>query len=171
MHGYQILLNYRATPTQDIAPWVTLTDILNNQVPFNLVNDKIILIGVTDATIKDNFNTPYNQEIRGLMLHAQMVSQILSAVENQRFILWFFPQWGDALSIWFWSLIGGIISWRFRLLLRLGLIGGATVSLYGICFISLLVKGCLLPLVPSLLVLLTTSIVVTVGSQFKAHRQ
>jgi CHASE2 domain-containing sensor protein len=157
--GFQILLNYRSSQVpQDVAEQVTFTDVLTNQVKPDFIKDKIILIGVTDPTIQDNFNTPYNQEIRGLILHAQMVSQIISAVKDQRALLWFWPLWGDALWVWAWSVVGGVLVWYFLPSpLRLGLAGAvAILTLNGICFSVLLTSGGLLPLVPSALALVAT---------------
>jgi CHASE2 domain-containing sensor protein len=160
LQGFQLLLNYRSNQSlKEIAEQVTLTDILTNQVKPDFVKDKIILIGVTDPMIKDDFNTPYNQQIRGLALHAQMVSQLISAVEEQRPLLGFWPFWGDVLWVWAWSVVGGIVTWHFRSSpLRLAFTGGiAIITLNGICFILLLTKGGLLPLVPSALALVAIS--------------
>jgi CHASE2 domain-containing sensor protein len=164
LEGFQVLLNYRSNKSpKEIARQVTLTEVLTNKIEQNWVKDKIILIGVTDSTLyPDDFNTPYNQEtynqeIPGLLLHAQMVSQLVSAVNEKRPLLWFCPIWGDALSVWAWSLVGGIIVWRLPSLLHIGLAGGvAIIILNGICFIFLLTTGGLLPLVPSALALITT---------------
>ncbi len=159
LQGFQLLLNYRSNQSpKEIAEQVTLTDILTNRIKPDFVQDKIILVGITDPVVKDDFNTPYNQQIRGLLLHAQMVSQLVSAVEEQRPLLWFSPLWGDILWVWSWSLVGGILTWHFRSSpLRLGLTGGvAIITLNGICLFLLLTKGGLLPLVPSMLALVAT---------------
>jgi CHASE2 domain-containing sensor protein len=171
--GFQVLLNYRSNKSpEEIAKSVPLTDVLTNQVKPDLVKDKIILIGGTDPIDKDYFNTPYNQtKIRGLFLHAQMVSQLVSAIKEQRPLLWFWTVWGEALWVWAWSLIGSIIVWRFQSLLRLGLAGGvAIVILNGICFIFLLTIGGLLPLVPSALALITTGAGILAYKTFQAQR-
>ncbi|NJQ98827.1 MAG: CHASE2 domain-containing protein, partial [Hydrococcus sp. CSU_1_8] len=99
--GHQILLNYRSyTSIDEIARRVTATEVLQGKVDPQLIRDRIILIGVTDPTLaKDEIATPYNQEIRGLILQTQMVSQLLSAVEDGRPLLRFFPQWVDAIWI------------------------------------------------------------------------
>jgi CHASE2 domain-containing sensor protein len=157
--GFQFLLNYRSNQSlPEIAEHVTLTDVLTNRIQPDFVKDKIILIGVTDPTIKDNFNTPFNQEIRGLLLHTQMVSQILSAVEDKRPLLWFLPLWVDAMWILAWSFAGGILTlYLMPSPKRLGLMGTvALISLNGICLVVLLTNGCILPLVPSLLALVAT---------------
>lgn len=156
--GHQILLNYRSyNSLEDIAKRVTLTEVLTNQVNPNLIKNRIILIGVTDPSLaKDDFNTPYNQEIRGLLLHAQMVSQLLSAVEERRPLLCFWPLWIDIVWVWVWSGAGGAIASRLQSKLRLGLAGGVLlIVLGGIGFVLLLTEGVLVPLVPSALALLT----------------
>lgn len=82
--GYQIPLNYRSA--RNVAQQVTLTQVLNRQVAPSLIKDKIVLIGTTATSIKDFFSTPYqsaeeeNLRMPGVVLQAQMVSQILSAV-------------------------------------------------------------------------------------------
>ncbi len=171
--GFQVLLNYRSNQSpKEIAEQVTLTEILTNQVKPDFIKDKIILIGVTDPTISDNFNTPYNQELRGLLLHAQMVSQILSAVKDQRCCLWFLPLWGDAFWVWAWSLVGGILAWQYLLSpIRLGLTGTvAIITLNGICFILFLTNGGLLPLVPSALALVVTGGSIVARRVFRNHQ-
>ncbi len=173
LQGFQLLLNYRADKSpQQIAEQVTLTDILNNRVNPAFIKDKIILIGVTDPSVEDNFNTPYHQEIRGLLLHAQMVSQLISSVKEQRFLLWFPPFWLEIFWIWLWSIIGGLIATYSRLLpLPLGIkITGAIISLNGICLIFLLTNGGLLPIVPAALTLMVTGISIVAYRVFQSQK-
>lgn len=154
LNGFQLLLNYRPNASlKEIAEQVTLLDILTNQVNPHFIKDKIILIGVTDPSIKDDFNTPYNQEIRGLTLHAQMVSQLISAVKDRRYFLWFLPLWVDVFWVWAWSLAGGLLTlYSLSSPIRLGLTSGVVIiSINGICWLFLLINGGLLPLIPSVL--------------------
>ena len=175
--GHQVLLNYRSHRSpQDFAPQVTLTQVLKGQLDPNAVKDKIVLIGVTAPSRKDYFYTPYStaqrfdQKIPGVVVHAQMVSQILSAVLDRRPLLWIWPQWGEALWIWGWSLLGGLLSWRCPLLPRLGLVVVALFILYSFC-LGLLIQGGWVPLVPSALVLVFTSGSVVAYSAFQTQRQ
>jgi CHASE2 domain-containing sensor protein len=128
------------------------------------VRDRVVLIGVTATSIQDYHNTPYGR-MRGLEVHAHMVSQLLSAVQNRRPLIWWLPQWGDALWVWGWSLIGGILVYQLRsqslreaqLLLHLVLAISICVAvLYGLCWVFLL-QGGWLPLVPAALAIVLTA--------------
>jgi CHASE2 domain-containing sensor protein len=159
--GNQVLINYRATP--QIAQQVTFKQVLTGQLKPEWVKNRVVLIGVTAASIQDYHNTPYGR-MRGLEVHAHIVSQILSAVQDGRPVIWWLPQWGDALWLWVWSLTGGILVYRLcsqsenkaqsplRLVLALSI---SVPGLYGLCWIFLL-QGVWLPLVPAALALLIT---------------
>jgi CHASE2 domain-containing sensor protein len=166
--GHQVLLNYRSS--HSVAQQVTLTDILNDSINPNIVKDRIVLIGTTAESFKDYFSTPYStgqwsQEMPGVVIHAHMVSQILSAVLDRRPLLWWWPSWGETLWIWGWSVVGGVMVWHLRSRSRVRLAqsplylgmasGAALVTLYGLCFV-LLLKGGWVPLVPSALALAVT---------------
>ena len=166
--GYQMLLNYRS---RKVAERVSLTDILSGKFNSNLVKNRIVIIGIIAPSVKDNYSTPYsiegqrNQIMRGVFIQAQMTSQIISAVLDKRPLLGVLPAWGDALWIWGWSLVGGVIAWPTRRILRLGLVVVAVVTLSGICFIFF-INGTWVPLVPSFLAL-----VLTTGASSVAYTQ
>jgi CHASE2 domain-containing sensor protein len=176
--GHQVLLNYRSHRSpQNIAPQVTLTQVLKGQINPNLVKDKIVLIGVTATSLKDYFPTPYsagqelNEQMPGVIVQAQMVSQILSAVLENRPLLWVWPMWREALWVGCWSLVGGMLAWRFRILLHLGLGGGVALGvLYGLCF-GLLLRSGWVPLVPSALALVATEGSVAAYIVFRSRRE
>lgn len=163
MWGNQVLLNYRSYRSpSEITDVVTLTDILRDKVNMEVVKNRIVLIGIINSTSSDNFPTPYsasqlhNPKLPGVIVHAQMVSQILSAVLNRRALLWVWPQWGEFLWVWSWSFVGGVLAWRFRSFLVLGVAGGVSFGVfYGLCF-GLMTQGIWVPLVPSALALVIT---------------
>jgi CHASE2 domain-containing sensor protein len=172
--GHQTLLNYRVSQSlQDIAQQVTLTQVMTNQVEPNLIRDRIIIIGVTYPTLyPDEHKTPYNQEIPGLWLHAQMVSQLISAVEDGRPLLEFLPLWGDAIWVLVWSLAGGVLTWRLRShFFRVLSVCAVGVALSGISFLLLLENGLLVPLVPSTLAVMTTGAIVAAQFTVRTQRQ
>lgn len=151
--GHQVLLNYRSSAK--IAREITLTQALEGEFEPNWVKDRIVLIGVEAESVKDSFLTPY-QELSGVMIHAHMVSQILSAVLDRRPLLWVWTVWGEVLWIWGWSFLGAIIALYRESPLKLSVfIGTALLSQYIVCFI-LLLQGGWIPLVPSVLSLSIT---------------
>lgn len=158
--GYQLLLNYRSS--KKIAQQVTLNAVLNGQLNPNWVKNRIVLVGITAPTAADNFSTPYTagqwpyQEIPGVLIQAQMISQILSAVLDGRPLLWVMPPWGEALWLFCWSLTGGLLVTGIRVLKhRLLAVVVALTALHGICFGGL-TFGTLFPLVPATLALVAT---------------
>lgn len=147
--GNQLLINYRNT--SQIAQQLTIKNVLEEKQFFNpnLVKDKIVLIGITADSVPDLHDTPLG-EIRGIYIHAQVVSQILDAVETKgQNLLWWFPQWGDLLFISFWGLTGGLIQGNFqRRIYQFGAINLAVLILFGgslWCFTQRL----WLPLIPA----------------------
>ena len=152
--GYQILLNYRADSSpKDIARKIPLRDILESDEIVDklqelLDENPIILIGNIQTSGK-YWPTPYGQKIPGVLLQAQMASQIISAVLDGRPLIWWWPWWVDALWISGWSLAGGIVAWYVRD--SRGRIVGVAVSLgviFGICFFIFTDRSGWVPLVP-----------------------
>ncbi len=157
--GYQIMLNYLLS--EPIAPEVTFTQILNGEVDPNLVRDKLVLVGTNTTSVKDEgHRTPYSpdQEVRGLIIQAQMVSHLLSAVLDNRPLLTVWSKWIDALWIGFWTLLGGVsvllISHRTPIIITLGT---ATAVLYGLCW-GLFLVAIWVPFIPALLGLVSAGV-------------
>ncbi|NEN99985.1 MAG: CHASE2 domain-containing protein [Moorea sp. SIO3I7] len=162
--GFQVLLNYRET----VARRVTVTELLEGKVKPEWVKDKIVLIGITAEIAKDYHLTPYSalkwpyQEMPGVIIHAQMVSQMISAALGERPLLSVWSPWGDLFWVWGWSIIGGTIAWRCGRILYWGLATiTATGGLYLLCF-GLFTLGVWVPLLPSALALVGTSVIVVV---------
>ncbi|MDM9586271.1 CHASE2 domain-containing protein [Nostoc sp. GT001] len=161
--GNQILVNYRNTDYQRVS----LNDVLSDKFDRKSLKDKLVLIGVTANTVSDTWSTPYStaqqdyQEISGIFIQAQMVSQVLSAVLDQRPILWVLPYWGDILWICGWSIVGNLIIWRMRSLSHQRCaIFVTVVILYGVCAIALLKQGLWLPFIPSAFALVLSGVLV-----------
>jgi CHASE2 domain-containing sensor protein len=178
--GHQVLLNYRSHRSpKDFVEQVTLRQVLNGQLNPNAVKDKIVLIGVTAPSRKDYFATPYSpyttglllsKDMPGVILHAQMVSQIISAVLDRRPLLSVWPTWSEVIWIWSWALVGGVLSWRCKSVLRFGLVGGTLLILYSLCS-GLLTQGYWVPLVPSTLTLVSTASGIFAYSALQTKRQ
>lgn len=165
----QILINYRSNQP---GRQVTLQQILTNQIEPDLIRNQIILVGYTSPIARDYFNTPYGT-MAGIWIHAHMTSQMISAVIDNRPLVWTLPQWrgiqwGDGIWILSWAAVGGVIGCSFGSKLRyFGLaISGSTVILYQGC-LWIFIQAGWMPLVPSLLALWGTASLV-VGVQLLA---
>lgn len=169
--GYQILLNYRTyqgDPSK-FVPTVSVKDVLENKIPAELIRDRIVLIGIVDKADRqaDNWDTPYG-EVPGVILQAQMASQLISTTLDNRALIWWMPLWSETVWIFAWSLAGGLVIWWFRRPHWLGAVGIAvtSLSLYSICYLVLALQSGWLPLAPALLALLATG----GGVQLLNHR-
>ena len=158
--GYQILLNYR--PPESVPRQVSLTQVLNGALSPEWVRDKVVLIGTTAPSAKDLFYTPYSSSVGdnltmpGVVIHAQLTSQILSAVLDQRPLFWYWPQWGEGLWILGWAFLGGVLTWRLKRPIWLGLSGVISLGgLFGIAALAFSQAGWI-PLVPPALAFLAT---------------
>ncbi len=160
----QIALNYRAGQP---GKRISLTQLRSGQIPSQLITNQIVLIGYTTSVARDNFETPYGT-MPGVWIHAHMTSQLISAVEDGRTLIWSLPLWGDWLWILWWSILAIAIMLMLRkkpvLYSILALIILA-IGMEQIC-ILILIKGGWLPYVPSLLSLLLVS-----GVIFSSRKQ
>lgn len=161
---YRIMLNYRSA--KNSVKQVSLENILDGEVDPALVKDRIVLVGYTAPSVKDDFNTPYSageqddQKMPGIVIHAQNTSQILSTVLDNRPLIWCWSEGSKVLWILSWSLVGAILAWRSRRLWLFGLgVIAAVGVLYGTSYVLFLNSGWI-PLVPPLLALVTTAVIV-----------
>lgn len=175
--GNQVLLNFRSN--QKPFPTISLTDIFTGRVKPDLIRDRIVLVGMTAASVNDTFMTSAvkgtlltaalgNQEsldqyqlIYGVEIEAHATSQIVNAVLNGRPLLHIWSEGWEYVWILAWGLVGIalglILKSPWKTLLSIGV---ASVGLVGICY-GLLILSWWVPVVPALLALcgagLTTS--------------
>lgn len=156
--GHQILLNYRSG---GIAEQITLGQVLQGKFKPDLFKDKVVLIGTDALSTRDYLLTPYSQgttphkEVPGIIIQTEMVSQILSAVLDERPLLWFLPVWGEAIWIWSWSVIAGIVVLYCSQRLQFALfVAAILLALSGCCFV-LLLSGACVPFIPPVLACLS----------------
>lgn len=181
-NGIQLLLNYRKVANgEPIAPYRPLRWFLNPDIApteeelKRLIQDKIVLIGVTAWDKRDYVNVPRGittkGEMAGVFVHAHMISQLLSATLDGRPLLWMWPGWGEWLWIGGWSLVGGAIAWGIkarpvaqkapRLPIAVAL-GGAVLILYGTCAGILVLIGGWVPFVPAAIALTLSGVTVAI---------
>ena len=154
--GNQLFISYRRTP--QLAQQVTIRDILEGSKTFdpNWIKDRIVLIGVTAKSVPDVHDTVMG-EIRGLHLYGHVISQLVSAVEGERPLIWWFPFWGDWLWIGFWSVGSGLIVSLGRNYLERNLaIAGCLIILSSVCWL-VLIQGGWLAWIPGVIAILVTT--------------
>ena len=158
---YETLLNYRATyPVRDSFFTVNAKAILEKKLDTDLLKDRVVLIGYNIENLtehEDIHYTPYSfgrllslgERLPGVQIHAHAVSQIISAVVENRLQIVVWPWWSEILWIGCCSLIGGGLVWIFPLL-RWFLLGlAASVPLFVLCWLFLSFLGWWVPFIPS----------------------
>lgn len=150
--GNQILLNYRSLPSlQAIAPQVSLSQILQGKVRPEAIKDRIVLVGVTATSSSDFWTTPYGSgtadKIPGVIIQAHMTSQLISAVLDQRSLIWVWSEFVEIVWIGSWAIMGGICASMRLSLVQIGILSsGAIAVLIGSCWF-LFIQGGWIPCV------------------------
>ncbi|QLE40932.1 CHASE2 domain-containing protein [Nostoc sp. C052] len=174
--GYQILLNYRHP--NSLADQVTLSDVLSGRVNPSLIKDRLVIIGTTAANMPPGgFYTPYSAlpdqpaKMPALFIHAQIASQLISTVLDGRSLIWYWPNWAELLWVWSWSLLGSFLAWRWQNPVLLLVVG--TITLFGLVVIcvALFLQAGWIPLIPSALAFVISSICVIAYTNYQNQRQ
>lgn len=143
--GYEIMLNYRFP--LEVGDSATVREVLSDYAP-ETFKDKIVLIGV-DNFGEDRAFTPYQRDIAGVFIHAQMLSYLLDLMERKRPLIWVWSPATEVVWILGWSIAAGLLIWCWRSPLFLGVSGGVLLGvLYGGCFLLLQNYGGWIPLLP-----------------------
>ncbi len=87
--GYQTMMSFDSIPNYSI--W-RLKELIDKKIPVNNINGKIILIGSTAKSLKDNFEIPHSRlikgksyyEVPGVVIHGIRVNSILHLLSNKR---------------------------------------------------------------------------------------
>ncbi|NER37369.1 MAG: CHASE2 domain-containing protein [Oscillatoria sp. SIO1A7] len=117
--GYQILMNWRGS--QSLFPTISMTEVLEGRVEPEQVRDRIVLIGSIADSTNDFFETPYDSlgfaqinPMPGVVVHANLASQIIRAAMEGRPLLQGSPRTWEAVWIAIWSGVGAILSWSLE---------------------------------------------------------
>lgn len=180
--GYQILINYRGSKANFHT--ISLKAVLENQVPPEIVRDRIVLIGATGQSLNDFFLTPIGghfhlpngsgnapERTPGVVIHANLTSQILSAAVEGRPLIQILPQKVEWLWILMWSAAGAIETWtllqanllRKQIYLR-WFVQGGTILLTGTLVIAVsyvaFLQSWWIPAMPPLIAFLGSAIAI-----------
>lgn len=114
--GYQALIRYFSM--SEVAQQISLTQVLSGDYDPKMIAGKIVIIGTTAASQQDIFQTPFsataNGDFRtpGVVIHAQLTKQLLSAALDGRSLLGTWPQWAELGYAALCGLSGGLLIWR-----------------------------------------------------------
>ena len=157
--GYQILSNFNALKNRPIQ--ISVTALLNNEIPTALFKDKIVIVGTTASSLGDRFYLPYSDSSltswAGVEVHADLAIQLVQNAQGQRSLLQgLSSEWGW-LWISVWAVAGTCLGWWSRR--RWGLVGVSCggVVLLGIGYGAFLL-GWWLPIVSPGLALVGSSV-------------
>lgn len=163
--GSQLLLDYRARRT--VARSLSLSQVLAGNFDPAWVKSKIVLIGATARSAKDDFITPFSPaekqtpRMPGVEIHAQIVSQLLSATLDGQRLFWFWAEWAEIVWIGFWVIVGGCVARLVRNPLLVGVYECVALGLLvGVSYAIFLQQGWIPVATPALGLLLTGGIVV-----------
>ena len=166
--GYQTLINYRGT--LDRFSHYSITDLLADNIPAEVVSNRVILIGSTAATISDLSPTPYsrwtksNRQMAWVTIHANIVSQLLGAAIDARAMLRTISEVREWSCILIGATVGAYLSWRLKFL-RLGAIALAVIlGRISISYWAFL-QGWWLPIIPVAIAIIVAAIAVVTVTQ------
>lgn len=164
--GYQMLLNFRG-PAKTFRT-VSMTAVLQGQVPPEQLRDRIVLVGVTAESVRDVFYTPYSgntittpEKMAGVEIIANTASQVLQAASDGRSGLKFWAEPWEWAWITGWAAIGTALGWwvrspRLAIAYLVGLLGLLIGGSYGAFLV-----GWWIPVVPPGLALTIAAIALT----------
>ncbi|MEW6220512.1 MAG: adenylate/guanylate cyclase domain-containing protein [Thermodesulfobacteriota bacterium] len=134
--GYQILVDAAALAAD--LPVLSLRQVLAGDLDPRLIRERVVLVGVSAASIKDLFYTPRNRwqadaaPTPGVAIHAALVAQLIAAARGGRPPLAWAGEMTEILVLLAAALLGGWAGlqgpspWRFLLLA-----GGGSAILAG----------------------------------------
>jgi adenylate cyclase len=164
--GYQIVLDFAGGRRP--FPSVRLSDLFEGSFDPAVIRDRIVLIGVTAESIKDEFFTPYSrglggnrQFMPGVAVHGHVASQLLRIGLNGARPMTSIAEWREWLWIVAWGCAGALAGFAVRSPWRICLVGsGGFTALAGFDF-ALFLGGSWVPLVPAVLAWFASSGLVT----------
>ncbi|MGD1928858.1 MAG: EAL domain-containing protein [Leptolyngbyaceae cyanobacterium] len=141
--GFQTLLRFRSRSAP--AEQISIADVMAGRFDPALFDGKIVLIGSVAPSLKDEFFTPYSANrvnrftMSGVIVHAQMISQLLDIAEGRPALYRFLPAWGELMWLIFWASLTSAVTWKIRRPEMLVVASVAfTLAIFGLGWICLL---------------------------------
>lgn len=169
--GIQILLNFRSGEKRFRR--ISLNQLKKGEYNPQWLRDRIVIIGLTAPSVKDNINTaairstdPASGVVYGVEIQAHAVSQIVSAVLDKRPLLRSWSEVWEYLWILFWGLVaislGKITQSPGKNILIVSVAG---IILIGIAYLCI-IFGWWIPVLPPMILLVVNGVVLTAFYQY-----
>ncbi len=126
--GFQILIDFQ-TPASAV-PRYSISAVLDGKAPADAFRDRVVLIGGVAESVKDKFPTPLDPFCPGVLLHAQVLDQIVRAALEGGAHLGTLPGWLQTGGVLLAALLGAggaLALRRWPLLAPLGLLAGIVI--------------------------------------------
>lgn len=170
--GVQVLLNFRSGRSR--FPKISATKLKTGNFDQKLIQDRIVIIGVTAPSVKDFFPSSaiYSQKptlgrVYGVEIQAHATSQIISAVLDGRSLIQTWPEFWEYLWIIAWGVAGISLARMTRSPLKNLLAVLVSIAILLLSCFLLLVGGWWIPLIPSLLLLGLNGVALTALYQYE----
>ncbi len=155
--GYQILLDHLRRYEE--WPFVTFSEVVEGGPRVDMLRDKIVLLGTTASSVKDEFDTPFTRmngrAVYGVELHAQVIDQLIRTARGVTEPIRSFPEMAESLIVILASLLGGAIALGIRQSVAqlLGLLAAGLLAGLGVLFAFY--QGYWIPLLPPAIALVS----------------
>jgi len=116
--GFQTLLRFRSQT--EPADQISIEELFSGNFDPTQLEGKIVLIGSVAPSLKDEFFTPYsaNRDNRftmsGVIVHAQIISQLLDIAEGRPAQYRFLPTWAELIWLLVWATTTSLLTWKIR---------------------------------------------------------
>jgi CHASE2 domain-containing sensor protein len=154
LRGFQVMLNYR-NATQ-VALQLSLDDLLSGRVSSDAIAGKIVLIGYVGRDDTDTFEIGTRRELAGVKIHAQMTSNLLAHILDDRALI---TTWCDLAEfgwILLWANVGCLIWLRIEGIRLWLLETGAIAIIIITCGVYLDTRSVWIPCIPPVMAVVIT---------------
>ncbi|MEE4296472.1 MAG: EAL domain-containing protein [Wenzhouxiangella sp.] len=117
--GYQTLLRFSSR--RQPAEVIPLSALLDGHVRRETIESRVVLIGETDASLADQFYTPYSAGLTdtdfamsAVFVHAQIISQLLDVINGTPAQFRYFSRLGELGWLVLWAALAALMSSSIR---------------------------------------------------------
>lgn len=168
--GYQTLIDYRGT--LDRFTHYSLSALLADRIPEEVLRDRLILIGSTAATMGDLSLTPYSRwkstignQMAGVTIEANIISQLLSAALDRESMLRTSSPVREALYLLLAAGVGAFWGWWLRSFWHRAIAISCTVIATILITYLTFLQGWWLPVIPMAIALIVAAMGIVIVTQ------